>query len=172
MASAAVGQGMDAAEMLFDLAHHELERACGLVRKAHPDPIDPQFRILCVDGHLRIAVTLTENAKERARRLALVSDFMAWKMALGFVLTSEIHEPDALVAVGLRHDGYAGLIRVIERGPLAFQAVKILQRDNVDKAMLALLPRGTRTINKTRLKELANWFGPNGRFPAVPDGND
>jgi hypothetical protein len=24
------------------------------------------------------------------------------------VLTSEIHEPDALVAVGLRHDGYAG----------------------------------------------------------------
>ena len=82
---------------LFDLAHHELERACGLVRKAHPDPIDPQFRILCVDGHLRIAITLTENAKERARRLALVSDFMAWKMAPGFVLTSEIHEPDALL---------------------------------------------------------------------------
>ena len=105
---------MDAAEKLFDLAHHELERACGLVRKVHPDP---QFRILCADGHLRIAITLTENAKERARRLALVSDFMAWKTAPGFVLTSEIHESDALVAVGLRHDGYVGLIRRLERRP-------------------------------------------------------
>jgi hypothetical protein len=43
-------------------------------------------------------ITLTENAKERARRLALVSDFMAWKLSPGFIPASELHEPDAASA--------------------------------------------------------------------------
>jgi hypothetical protein len=153
---------------LLRLVRADLERAQRLVRKTHPAAIDPQFRIASPDGDWWIAITLTENVKERTRRLALVSDFMAWKLSPGFILATELHEPDALVSVGVRHDDYAALISVIRREPFGFEPAKLLKRENMDPAMLALLPRGRRTITKARLKELTAWFGPNGKFPAAP----
>ena len=54
------------------------------------------------------------------------------------------------------------------REPLGFEAAKLLKRENMDPAMLALLPRGTRTITKARLKEINSWFGSDVKFPAVP----
>ena len=85
---------------LKELVQADLERAQRLVRKVHPDPIDPQFRIASPERDWWIGITLTENAKESARRLALVSDFMAWKLSPGFILASELHEPDALFSLG------------------------------------------------------------------------
>jgi hypothetical protein len=85
-----------------------------------------------------IAITLTENVKERARRLHLVSDFMAWKLSPGFILATELHEPDALVSVGVRHDDYAALISVIRREPLDFEPAKLLKRENMDPAKVAV----------------------------------
>lgn len=152
---------------LQELVRADLERAQRLIRKVHPDPIDPQFRIASPEGDWWIGITLTENAKERARRLALVSDFMAWQLSPGFILASELHEPDAVVSVGLQHNDYAGLMSLIERNPLGFSAPKILKRENMDPAMLGLLPRGSRTITKARAKELVEWFGVNGKYPAV-----
>ena len=76
---------------LKELVLADLERAQRLIRKVHPDPIDPQFRIASAEGDWWIGITLTENAKERARRLGLVSDFMAWKLSPGFILASELH---------------------------------------------------------------------------------
>jgi len=105
---------MPAQTPLLQLVRADLERAQRLVRKVHPEPIDPQFRIASPDGDWWIAITLTENAKERTRRLALVSDFMAWKLSPGFILATELHEPDALVSVGVRHNDYAALIAVIQ----------------------------------------------------------
>ena len=61
----------------------DLQRAQNLISKVHPDPIDPQFRIATPDGDYWIAITLTENPKERAKRLALISDFMAIKLSFG-----------------------------------------------------------------------------------------
>src|SRR4026207_627528 len=147
----------------------DLERAQRLIRKVHPDPIDPQFRIASAEGDWWNGITLTENAKERARRLGLVSDFMAWKLSPGFILATELHEPDALVSVGVRHNDYAALLSVIlrepstsgaatagrtnawaaripvsRREPLSFETAKILKSENMDPAMLGLLPRGTR----------------------------
>jgi hypothetical protein len=139
---------MSAETPLLRLVRADLERAQHLVCKAHPAPIDPQFRIASPDGDWRIGITLTENVKERARRLALVSDFMAWKLSPGFILATELHEPDALVSVGVRRDNYAALISLIRREPLGFEPAKLLKRENIDPAMLALLPRGTRTITK------------------------
>jgi hypothetical protein len=37
----------------------------------------------------------------------------------------------------------------------------------MDPIMLGLLPRGSRTITRARAKELAQWFGPEGKFPAL-----
>jgi hypothetical protein len=152
---------------LLDLVRADLERAQRLVRKVHPDPIDPQFRIASPEGDWWIGITLTESAKERERRLALVSDFMAWKLSPGFILASELHEPDAVLSVGIRHDDYAALIALIDRKPLNFAAPKLVRRENMDPVMLDLLPRGSRTITKARSRELERWFGWEGRFPAV-----
>jgi hypothetical protein len=152
---------------LKELVLADLERAQRLIRKVHPDPIDPQFRIASPDGDWWIGITLTENAKERARRLALVSDFMAWKLSPGFILASELHEPDAVLSLGLQHNDYHALIALIERKPLSFSSPKFVKRENMDPVMLALLPRGSRTITTARAKELAQWFGPTRKFPAV-----
>ncbi len=158
---------MSVPRTLKDLVLADLERAQRLVRKVHPDPIDPQFRIASPEGDWWIGITLTENAKERARRLALVSDFMAWKLSPCFILASELHEPDALLSLGLQHNDYWALISLIERKPLGFSAAKFVKRENMDPVMLNMLPRGSRTITKARAKELAEWFGTSGKYPAV-----
>jgi hypothetical protein len=152
---------------LKELVRADLEQAQRLIRKVHPDPIDPQFRIASPEGDWWIAITLTENAKERGRRLALVSDFMASKLSPGFILASELHEPDAVLGLGLQHNDYYALISLIERKPLAFSTPKFVKRENMDKGMLDLLPRGSRTITRARSTELDHWFGENGKFPAV-----
>jgi hypothetical protein len=152
---------------LKELVRADLARAQRMIREFHPDPIDPQFRIASPEGDWWISITLTNNSKERVRRMTLVSDFMAWKLSQGFVLATEIHEPDALVCVGVQHHDYAALISLIGRKPLSFSEPKAILRENMDKAMLDLLPRGSRTITKAREKELARWFGASGKFPAV-----
>jgi hypothetical protein len=50
---------------LRDVVRFDLERAQRLVRKVHPDPIDPQFRIATPEGDYWIGITLTEKPKER-----------------------------------------------------------------------------------------------------------
>ena len=152
---------------LRDIVLSDLSRAQNLVTKVHPDPIDPQFRIATPDGDYWIAITLTENQKERSRRLALVSDFMAFKLSFGFTVTAEMHEPDCLLAVGLLHNDFDAVLTLIERAPLAFSKPKLVPRASIDPLILGLRPRGSRTITSAREKELFRWFGIGGKFPAV-----
>ncbi|WP_287389522.1 hypothetical protein [Ralstonia sp.] len=163
---------MKASNTFQDLLLADLRRAQNLITKVHPDPIDPQFRIATPEGDYWIAITLTENAKERTRRLALVSDFMAYKLSFGFTLASEMYEPDSVMAVGVIRDEVDAVISLIDRTPklgtaLAFSAPKRVLRENIDPTILALRPRGSRTITSAREKELLQWFGPQGKFPAV-----
>jgi hypothetical protein len=74
------------------------------------DEIDPQFRIASAEGDYWIALTLPEDAVERARRMNLVSDFMALKSSPAFVLATEIKEPDAIVAIGVAHAERVGVL--------------------------------------------------------------
>jgi hypothetical protein len=152
---------------LQQIVRFDLERAQRLVRKIHPDPIDPQFRIATPEGDYWIAMTLTEKPKERQRRMDLVSDFMAWKLSPVFVMASELHEPDAILSIGLMRDEYWALISVIQRTPLSFDAPKSILRENMDPEIFKLQPRGSRTITSARMKELELWFGAAGKFPAV-----
>jgi len=168
---------MNVPTTLKDLLLADLRRAQNLITKVHPDPIDPQFRIATPEGDYWIAITLTENAKERTRRLALVSDFMAYKLSFGFTLASEMHEPDSVLAVGVIREEVDAVISLIDRTPklgaaLTFKPPKRVLRDKVDPTILALRPRGSRTITSVREKELLQWFGPQGKFPAVPLDRD
>ena len=54
-----------------------------------------------------------------------------------------------------------------------FSSPKRVQRENMDPEIFKLVPRGARTLTTARLKELQEWFGAAGKFPAVklqPDG--
>lgn len=157
---------------LRDLLLADFERAQRLVASVHPAPIDPQFRIATPEGDYALAITLTDNPKQRMKRLALVSDFMASKLSFGFTLASQMHEPDSVMAVGLLLDEFDALISLIDRTPVigpapSFSTPKRVRRENVDPIILGLRPSGTRVLTKARERELAAWFGPQGRFPAV-----
>jgi hypothetical protein len=92
---------------------------------------------------------------------------MAWKLSPGFVMASELHEPDAILAIGLMRDEYWALISLIDRKPLAFGTPKSILRENMDPEIFKLQPRDSRTVTSSRMKELEQWFGAAGKFPAV-----
>ena len=150
-----------------EMLQADMRRAQNLISKVHPDPIDPQFRIATPEGDYWIALTLPDNVKERAKRLALVSDFMAWKLSPGFTLASELHEPDSVYVAGIMYMEQHGLLSLITRKPLSFTDPRWLNRDEVGEDIAALLPRGSRTITTAKEKELHQWFGMGGKFSAV-----
>ncbi len=86
-----------------ELLQADMRRAQNLISKFHPDAMEPQFRIATPEGDHWIALTLPDNAKERAKRLALLSDFMTWKLSARFTLPSELHEPDSVHVAGIMH---------------------------------------------------------------------
>jgi hypothetical protein len=157
---------------LEGLVRADLERAQNLIRKIHPEPIDPQFRIATQQGDWWIGIMLTEDLVERGRRMALVSDFMAWNMSLGFILTTELHEPDCVLSVGIMRNDYAALLSLIARAPMGlpvptFSPPKAVRRENMDPEIFKLVPRGSRALTTARMEELQDWFGADGKFPAV-----
>lgn len=150
-----------------DLVEADLRRAARLVASTHPDPIDPQFRIASAQGDWWIAITLTDDVAERQRRLMLVRDFMAWKLAPAFVLATELAEPDAVCAIGVSHRETIGCLARITRTPLAASAIEWLDAAQLGDEIPALLPRGSAALSEKRLAELEIWFGAAGKFPAV-----
>ena len=156
-----------------ELVEADLRRAARLVARTHPDPIDPQFRIASPDGDWWIAITLTEDPTERERRLALVRDFMAWKLSPAFVLATELAEPDSVCAIGVSHREMIGCLARITRRPLSLGSIEWLDARQLGDDIPALLPRRAVTLSAARIGELEAWFGAAGRFPAVriaPDG--
>ena len=97
---------------------------------------------------------------------------LTYKLSFGFTLASEMHEPDSVMAVGVIRDEFDAVISHMDRPPKlgtapAFSPPKRVLRENVEPTILALRPRGSRTITSAREKELLQWFGPQGKFPAV-----
>jgi hypothetical protein len=85
---------------LRDVVLADLRRAKRLIERLG-DEIAPQFRIASPEGDYWIALTLPPDTAERAHRLQLVSDFMVLKSSSGFVLSTEIKEPDAIITIGI-----------------------------------------------------------------------
>jgi hypothetical protein len=82
----------------------DLERAQRLICK-HPAPIDPQFRIASAEAIVDRRHAYGER-EGKSPTPALVSDFMVRKHSPGFILESELHEPDAVLSV-VGFDGVA-----------------------------------------------------------------
>ncbi len=97
---------------------------------------------------------------------------MAWKTALAFIMTTELHQPDAVISVGVNRKEVLSVMAEIHRGPLAFGEPQWLPPNAVGNDVLSLLPRGALAINKNQLEEINRFFGPTGLFPAVKIGNE
>jgi hypothetical protein len=156
---------------LKEFVEADLRRAARLIVKVQ-DEIDPQFRLATPEGDYHLAVTLPKDDHERGAMLRRVTTFMAWKQAASFVLASELSVPDSVYALGCSHCEVYACLAPIRREPrpwtaASFGAIEWLPRASIGNEMIALLPKGARTIDSTELAMLETWFGKHGRFPAV-----
>ena len=134
------------------------------------DEIDPQFRIASPERDWWIALTLDGERAERNQRMQLVSKFMAWKLSPSFTVAGELAEPDVVYCVGISHRECNGVVSLIKRDPLIFLPEHWLTLEQIDRDVLAMLPKGKTTLDIRTLME--DWFGPRGRFPALQIGKE
>jgi hypothetical protein len=146
----------------------DLERAKRLMLRVQ-DEIEPQMRVATPEGDYFLALTLSEDSGERLHQMELFKWFMAWKMALGYIVAGQLEEPDCLYALGVTRIGRAGAISMIRHRPvLGFGPNEWLSRQQLaDSDMTEFLPRGALTITAPMLEELESVFGAYGTFPAV-----
>jgi hypothetical protein len=161
--------------MLRSLLLNDLDRAYGIVRDGHE--VVPTWHILTPDGNFVILTRFDpDKPQQRERMLALVPRFMAWKMAIAFVLTAETwlgperkrSGEEALLAIGVSHDERLGVIRRIRRKPaLALEAAEWLGPDAIDERYFTLLPSGASTVTAEEAAKLGEVFGESGELPAT-----
>jgi hypothetical protein len=122
------------------------------------------------EGDIGIAMTLAPDARERLDQMHVLKMFMAWKMALGFIMTTELHEPDAILPAGVNRKETLAVMSTISRKPLRFGEPEWLSPDAVSDEVLQLLPRGACAISESQTAEIGRFFGSTGLFPAVKIG--
>jgi hypothetical protein len=137
-----------------------------IVRDGHE--VIPRFRIFTADGEFVVLMPLSGNAADRHRRIRLVGHFMAWKMATGFVISGELHAPDAISSFFIGRHEREGLFRLIERGPaISFSEIRALGEGEVEAALISLLPQRETALTSDDIAELERVFGDGGDMPAM-----
>ena len=156
---------------LREFVEADLRRAARLIIKVQ-DEIDPQFRFSTPEGDYHLAVTLPADDSERRSMLKRVSAFMAWKQALGFTLASELIEPDCVYCLGVTASQVCACFSRIRRLPqpwtnASFGPIEWMDGAQIGQEMIDLFPRGPRAMMPKETAMLHQWFGPEGRYPAV-----
>lgn len=150
----------------------DLRRAARLIIKVQ-DECDPQWRFASPTGDWHIVTTLPKgDDRQRLIILRALTTFMVWKQAWGFVLASELNEPDAVYALGVTASETHACLARIRRAPRPwtkhnFGAVEWLPAASVDPVLAALLPRTPRALTPKEVKAMTGWFGKDGKFPAI-----
>ena len=154
-----------------ELIEADLRSAARMIIKIQ-DEIDWHFRMATRKGDYAIAVTMPNDDHERRAMLERVATFMAWKQVLGFTLAVETYEPDAVYCVGISAGERASCMARIRREPRPwtaanFSSVEWLPEASIDPVIAALLPAGSRAMTPKEIAALQQWFGVDGKFPAV-----
>jgi hypothetical protein len=140
----------------------ELQFSVGIVLGR--EEVVPRFRVMCPDEEWTIFVPLPDDIGERQRRMQLVYGFMAWKSAVAFVMSSELQVPDCVIAGAVSRDGVLVAARPIVRTPLTVGPIEWLPESAVGEEVVALLPRGTVTLDAETEAALVRAFGTGGEF--------
>jgi hypothetical protein len=116
-----------------------------------------------------------DKPEQRERMLTLVPLFMAWKMDMAFVLTTETwlgpertrSGKEAVLAIGVSRTQRLGVLRRIRRTPgLVFMPPEWLRSDSIDEQYFRLLPSGQSAVTDEEAAMLGRVFGENGQLPA------
>jgi hypothetical protein len=132
----------------------------------------PTWRIETPEGAFSIRTQFdTDNQEQREHTVALISRFMAWKMATSFVFTAETwlgerRADEALLVVGVSHHERLAVLQRIQRGEtVGFSEAMWLAPYQIDKYYLKMLPGRRTEITADEAEELASIFGKNGELP-------
>ena len=136
------------------------------------DELDPQFRFATPEGDFALALLLPDDKVGRKWMYERLRRFCAFKQVIAFTMTANIEEPEALVTLGVGMDGVLCCMSVIEgeKGYYdenSFGRAMWLPREAVGEDIMAVLPRGAMALSENDLVELEEWFGKDGKFPAV-----
>ena len=128
----------------------------------------PRFRIFAPEGQYVVFMPPPEGSDEAARRMILMSEFMAWKMAIGFVFSAELKDPRAIASYCVMRAITLGFMRRVSwRAGLAFGATEALDPERFATKLLALLPPRQTTLTFSDCDELARVFDEDeGELPA------
>ncbi|RTL68620.1 MAG: hypothetical protein EKK41_15435 [Hyphomicrobiales bacterium] len=153
-----------------ELVESDLRRAGRLLIKVQ-DAIDWQFRLATPKGDLHMSVTMGGYMEQNAmlERIALL---MHWKQVGAFSMAAESRLPTGVYAVGLskqeRHNCFAHFNPLPKPWTARnFDRIKWLPEKHIEPRIAALLPASPRTMSPAEVSSLQEWFGPEGRFPAV-----
>ena len=153
-----------------ELVEADLRRAARLIIKIQ-DEIDWQFRIATPQGDLHLAVTMP-GGTERDVMLARIATFMQWKQAKAFIMAVESALPNGVYAAGLSQSERCNCFAHFDHEPRPWSArnfhrVKWLPEKHIEPVVAALLPKSPRAMTPKEVSGLQEWFGSQGRFPAV-----
>jgi hypothetical protein len=153
----------------------DLDRAYGIAHDGHE--VVPTWHILTPEGAFLIVTRFDQDKpQQRERVLSLVPRFMAWKLAIAFVLTAETwlgpertrSGEEALLAIGVSQHERLGVIRRLRRTPtLALEPPEWLTADAIDERYFTLLPSGASTVTAEDAAMLAAVFDEDGELPAL-----
>jgi hypothetical protein len=147
-----------------DLLLDELRFSAGIVLSR--EEVVPRFRVMCPEGDWTVFVPLPDDIGERQRRMQLLYGFMAWKSATAFIMSTELVQPDCVLATGIGRSEVLIAARPILRKPLTLGPVEWLDRSAVGEEVVALLPRGKVTLDRDTEAALVRAFGDGGEFEA------
>ncbi len=135
----------------------------------------PAWRIETPEGALFIRTQFdTDNPEQRAQTIALISRFMAWKMATGFVLTTETWlgaelaraSDEAILTIGVSpHERLAVLQRIKRDDAVSFSQPVWLASYHVDECYLKMLPGKRTEVTAEEVADLSRIFGKDGELP-------
>lgn len=112
----------------------------------------PRFRMQQEDGSAILYVELSDDLLERKRRLDVVQSYMSVRRVRSFVMSTQVVEPDAVVAMGVSRDVSATVWQPISRTPLAFGEMTWLDPERMSGEIPALLPRQFEAVTPAQVK--------------------
>ncbi|RUO97998.1 hypothetical protein [Hyphomicrobium sp.] len=122
--------------------------------------IMPRFIVFCPNEECSAFIQLPEDAAERVEQLQVMKLFMIHKSASGFILCSELIEPNCLFCAAVTRTETLAAIQRIKRGG-KFGRIEWQPPECVDDVIKDLLPPKSVTITKQQLELMVKAFDRN-----------
>ena len=102
--------------------------------------VTPRFVVYSPIGTHTLMLPLPDEESERMAHFRLARLFMIWKAVSGFILSTELKIPDAITATLVTRDEVTGASQLLSRDPINFAEPVWFGREDVEKAIIDLLP--------------------------------